>query len=312
MSQMRIVITGGTGLLGHALADALVASDNEVVLLSRSGTPAPPAGQVWTHARGARTLRWSGTDDTRGWAQVVDGCDAVVHLAGESIASGRWTEARKARLRESRVFTTRALVAAIAEAATPPRALLSGSAVGYYGPRGDTKLVEASSPGDDFLARLCVEWEGEAARAEAAGTRVCLLRTGVVLSRRDGALAKMLLPFRLFAGGPVGDGSQYLSWIHLEDWVALARWLLAGTEGGPFNLTAPEPVTNAAFARAAAGALSRPSWLPVPGFALRALMGEMADALLLGGQRVVPQRALADDFAFAFPTIDLALADLVG
>jgi uncharacterized protein (TIGR01777 family) len=309
---MRIVITGGTGLLGRGLAEALVASGDAVVLLSRSGVPGPGPGQVWTGAGGARTLRWSGTDDTRGWAHVMEGCDAVVHLAGESIASGRWTPARKARLRDSRVLTTRGVVAAIAAAATPPRALLSGSAVGYYGLRGDTRLVEASAPGDDFLATLCVEWEREAARAEAAGTRVCLLRTGVVLSRRGGALEKMLLPFRLFAGGPVGDGSQYLSWVHLEDWVALARWLLAGSADGPFNLTAPEPVTNAEFSRAAASALSRPSWLPVPGFALRALMGEMADALLLGGQRVVPQRALADGFAFAFPTIDLALADLVG
>jgi hypothetical protein len=309
---MRIVITGGTGLLGRQLADALVAAGDELVLLSRSGAAAPPAGQVWTGGTPERTLRWSGTGDTRGWAHVLEGCDAVVHLAGESIAAGRWTPARKARLRDSRILTTRGVVAAIAAANPPPRALLSGSAVGYYGHRGDTRLVEASSPGDDFLASLCVEWEREAARAASAATRECRLRTGVVLSRRGGALEKMLLPFRFFAGGPVGDGSQYLSWIHIADWVALVRSLLSGSADGPFNVTAPEPVTNAEFALAAARALSRPSWLPVPGIALRALMGEMAEALLLGGQRAVPQRALADGFSFAFPTIDLALADLVG
>jgi hypothetical protein len=308
---MRVVITGGTGLLGGALAGALGTAGDEVVLLSRSGAPAPPGERAWTGAPGTRSLRWSGGEDTTGWGHLLDGCDAVVHLAGESIASGRWTDARKAQLRDSRVRTTRAVVAAIAAAARPPRVLLSGSAVGYYGQRGDTRLVEASAPGTDFLAGVCVEWEREAARAEAAGTRVCLLRTGVVFSRRGGALEKMLLPFRLFAGGPVGDGTQYLSWIHLDDWVALVRWLLARSEDGPFNLTAPEPVTNAEFARAAGRALSRPSWLPVPGFALKAMMGEMAEALLLGGQRAVPQRAMAEGFAFTYPTIGEALADLV-
>jgi hypothetical protein len=255
---------------------------------------------------------WEARDDLTGWGHVIDGADAVVNLAGESIGARRWSEEQKTRMRESRLGATRAVGRAIAVAVHRPSLLLNASAVGYYGTPGDKRLVERSDPGDDFLARLCVDWEAEALRAGGDSTRVVMLRTGVVLERDGGALARMLLPFRLFAGGPIGTGGQYMSWIHRRDWIALATWLLSQREEGPFNATAPEPVTNAEFSRHLGAALGRPSWLPAPAFALKTLLGEMADALLLGGQRVIPQRALELGFAFTFPTIDLALADILG
>ena len=304
---MRIVLAGGTGFLGRALGDAMVTAGHEVVVLSRQAPPAPRPGQVWTGTAATRHARWTGADDLTGWGHVVDAADAIVNLAGESIAERRWTDAQKHRLRESRLETTRAIARAIQAATRPPQTLLNASAVGYYGSRGDTRLVERSSPGDDFLGRLCVEWESEARAAGGPGTSVVYLRTGIVLERDGGALAKMLLPFRLFAGGPVGAGDQYMSWIHRADWVALVLWLLEQAEDGPFNATAPEPVTNAEFARALGRALGRPSWLPAPALAMRLALGEMADALLLGGQRVIPQRALELGFQFQYPTIDLAL-----
>ena len=189
--------------------------------------------------------------------------------------------------------------------------LVSGSAVGYYGDRGEATITEASGPGTDFLATLCTEWEAAAAEA-AAGTRVAFVRTGLVLDRRDGALAKMLLPFRLFAGGPFGSGRQYMSWIHKADWVRLVMWIIQNDAArGAVNATAPAPVTNSEFAKALGHALRRPSFMPAPPFALRIVLGEMADALLLGGQRVLPARALDLGFSFKFNTIDEALADVL-
>ena len=309
---MRIVIAGGTGFLGRPLAESLGAAGHEVLVLSRRAPPAAPPGQVWSGTAGVRAAAWTAGDEPGGWGHVVDGAHAVINLAGESIAARRWSDEHKARMRASRLETTRAIGRAIAAAAQPPAVLVSSSATGYYGSRGDTRLVEQSTPGDDFLARLCVEWEQAAREAGGPATRVVVVRTGVVLERDGGALAKMLLPFRLFAGGPMGTGGQYMSWIHRRDWIALVAWLLRGGEDGPFNATAPEPVTNAEFSRALGQALGRPSWLPAPAFALKTLLGEMADALLLSGQRVIPQRALEGGFNFAFPTLDLALADILG
>ena len=310
---MRIIVAGGTGFLGAPLCASLASAGHEVIALSRRApaTNRHP-GQVWTGTAGVSAAAWTGRDDLTGWGHVVDGAEAVINLAGESIAARRWSDEHKSLMRESRLSTTRAIGRAISAATRPPATLLNASAVGYYGSRGDTRLVERSDPGDDFLARLTVEWEAEALRAGGATTRVAMLRTGVVLERDGGALAKMLLPFRLFAGGPIGTGGQFMSWIHRADWVALATWLLSQAEGGPFNATAPEPVTNADFSRALGAVLHRPSWLPAPAFAMKTLLGEMADALLLGGQRVIPQRALELGFAFQFPTLDLALADIFG
>jgi len=308
---MRIVIAGGSGFLGRPLAESLGAAGHEVLVLSRQAPPAPQPGQVWDGTPGVRAATWTAGANLTGWGHVVDGADAVVNLAGESIAARRWSDDQKARMRASRLDSTRALGRAMAAAARPPSVLVNSSATGYYGSRGDTRLVEQSAPGDDFLARLCVEWEQAAREAGGPSTRVVLVRTGVVLERDGGALAKMLLPFRLFAGGPMGTGGQYMSWIHRRDWIALVTWLLGASEDGPFNATAPEPVTNADFSRELGRALGRPSWLPAPAFALKTLLGEMADSLLLSGQRVIPQRALEGGFTFTFPTLELALADIL-
>jgi uncharacterized protein (TIGR01777 family) len=303
---MRIVVAGGTGFLGSALVEALAREDHEVVVLSRRAPEAPPPGQVWGHRTGVTHAGWI-VDQEERWAHVLDGADVLVNLAGESIAARRWTPAQKGRLAESRLGTVRALGRALARVAAPPRLFANASAVGYYGSRDDEILTEESPPGRGFLSDLCVQWE-EAARAAAPrGTRVVLLRTGLVLDRGGGALGSMLTPFRLGLGGPLGSGRQYMPWIHRADWVRLVAWLLARHDEGPFNLTAPEPVTNEAFTRALAQAIGRPAFLRAPAFALRLALGEMADALLLSGQRAIPARAQALGFAFTYPALPAAL-----
>ncbi len=313
MPPARIVIAGGTGFLGRALSDALAAAGHDVVVLTRQAGPATnePAAANRPHT-GVRLAHWV-PDGTPGpWAAFLEGASAVVNLAGESMASGRWTPSLKARVRDSRLDATRSLVAAIHGSRVPPAAFISASAVGYYGTQGDDVLTEESPPGSDFLAELCVEWEGTAQRAADAVRRVVLLRTGLVLDREAGALPRMLMPFRFFVGGPLGSGRQYVSWIHLADWVALVLWAAAeAAVSGPLNLTAPNPVTNAEFARTAGRVLRRPAVVPTPALALRLLLGEMADAVVLGGQRVVPQRALAEGFRFEYPDLDRALADVL-
>jgi uncharacterized protein len=244
---------------------------------------------------------------------VVSGAAAVINLAGEPIADGRWTPARKQGLRDSRLLSTRTLAEAIKASANPPRTFISGSAIGYYGGHSDSlPLTEASPPGSDFLATMCVEWEAEAQRAAGPSVRVILLRTGIVLERGGGALAKMLLPFRFFAGGTIGSGRQYVSWIHRLDWMEMVRWLVDTPEiAGAVNATAPHPVTNAEFARALGRALHRPALVPAPGFALRLALGEMANSILTG-QRVVPSRALSAGFHFRYPEIAIAFRGMFG
>jgi uncharacterized protein (TIGR01777 family) len=307
---MRIVITGGTGFLGRSLASALAGRGDQVAILSRSGPPAPSADRVW-EASGIQTWRWSASPALEGWRQVVDGADAVVNLAGESIASGRWSAERKARIESSRLEATAAVVAAVATSPSPPSRIVSGSAVGYYGSdRGDAPQTEASPPDDSFLGSLARRWEEVAGEARSRGATVALVRTGIVLDPREGVLASLSPVFKLFAGGPAGSGAQYMSWIHRDDWVALVTWLLDGRGDGPYNATAPNPVTNAEFSRALGRVLDRPSWFPTPGFVLRTVLGEMADALVLGGQRVLPSRALAEGFTFRFGDVAAALEDL--
>ncbi len=234
---------------------------------------------------------------------------AIVNLAGESLMGKRWTPRRKAAIRESRVAATSALVRAIVAAPRPP-VLVNGSAVGVYGPRGDEPLTEDTPPGSGFLAEVCTAWEAAALDA-ARSTRVVVLRTGVVLSREGGALQQLALPFRLFVGGRVGSGRQYLSWIHLDDWVSLAEWaLLTASVSGPVNATAPVPVTNAELASALGTALGRPAFVPTPGFAVRLALGEMADDVILTGQRVLPARAQALGFEFRYKEIGPALASI--
>jgi uncharacterized protein (TIGR01777 family) len=291
---MKIVIAGGTGFIGRALVARLNQDGHELRVLSRR--PRSPHEVEWI------------PDGTAGpWASTLDGADAVVNLAGESIASGRWTAARKGRIRDSRIRATRSLVAAIESVPRRPAVFLSGSAIGYYGPRGDEPVTEQTPPGDDFLASVCREWEGEALRA-ARWTRLVLLRTGIVLERDGGALPQMALPFKLFAGGPVGSGRQYQPWIHRDDWVGMATWALRTPEmTGPLNVTAPNPVTNREFAQTLGRVLHRPAIIPAPAFAMRAALGEMADALLLTGARVIPARAQALGFPFRYPTLEAAL-----
>lgn len=303
---MRMVVAGGTGFLGQALIAPLVADGHAVISLSRSGGAAFRPGGAWPGS-GLTTVHWRGDEETEGWGHVVDGADVVINLAGESIGDRRWTAAQKARLRDSRLLTTRALGRALRDATSPPSLLVNASAVGIYGDRGDERLDEGAAPGADFLAELGTIWEQAALDAGGMRVPVARLRTGLVLARQGGALPRMLPPFQAFAGGPLGPGTQYMPWIHLDDWVALVRWIVDGRRDGIFNLTAPAPVRNADFARALGRAIHRPSWLPAPAFALRLLLGEMADALLLSGQRAVPARALSEGFVFRYETLEPAL-----
>jgi len=292
-----IVIAGGTGLLGTALLEALRLEGHRVVVLSRE-------------PKHDHEVRWSPGHDDRAWAKALNGATAVINLAGTSIASGRWTTARKASIHESRTRATDALVRAIADAPQPPSAFISGSAVGYYGARGDEPATEATPPGSDFLADVCCDWES-IAKEVSHRSRVVLLRSGVVFARQGGALPQLALPFRLFAGGPAGTGRQFVSWIHLHDWVAMVKWALAtATIAGPLNVTAPTPVTNEELSREIGRALGRPSWLKAPSFALRLVLGEMADALVLGGQRVIPEVARTHGFVFRYPTVQSALKEI--
>ncbi len=296
---MKVVVAGGSGFLGAALRTALLADGHAVVTLTRRASPIAPDEVTWTPDGGAN-----------GWAHVIDGVEAVVNLAGAGIAEARWSDQRKADILTSRIAATRSLVTAIARAAVAPRVLVSASGVGYYGPRGAEIITEATPPGTDFLAKVCMEWEREAEQASTV-TRVAIVRTGLALHTEGGALARMLLPFKLGAGGPLGGGTQYMPWIHRDDWVDLVRWLIAEPGArGAFNGTAPEPVTNAEFVRALGRALGRPAILPVPAFGLRLLLGEMAD-LLLSGQRAVPARALEMGFRFRFEKLEKAFEDLL-
>jgi uncharacterized protein (TIGR01777 family) len=289
---MRVTLTGGGGLIGSRLVAALRERGDEVTLLSRSGA----GGAIAWDPLGAPAP-----------AQALSGRDAVINLAGEPIAQ-RWTAAVREAIRSSRVLGTANLVAGIAAAEEPPRVLVSASAVGYYGDRGDERLEEDSAAGDDFLAGVCAQWEQAALAGTEHGIRVCVLRTGVVLDRRGGALAKMLPAFRLGIGGPVAGGRQFISWIALDD---LARLYLAAVDderfSGAFNATAPAAVRNAEFSRALGRALHRPAVAPVPGAALRLLYGSMAE-IVTGGQNAVPARALALGHAFTHPSLDEALA----
>lgn len=301
---MNIVIAGGSGFLGSALARTLAGEGHGVTILTRQKSANAPAPRI-------SSVSWTPDGSSGTWAYVVDGAGAVINLAGESIAAKRWSAQQKQSLRDSRLLATKSLTTAIRQASRPPAAFISGSAVGYYGDRGEETLTEASAPGTGFLAELGKDWEA-AANDIAHVTRVALVRTGIVLDRRGGALPKMLPPFQMFVGGPLGSGTQYMPWIHKEDWVRLVSWIVA-TEGarGPVNATSPSPVTNAEFSKALGRALKRPSLLPAPAFALRLALGEMADALLLSGQRALPVRATDLGFSFRYSDIDEALGSVL-
>jgi len=304
---MQILIAGGSGLLGTHLTASLASAGHDVSILSRQADLASVS-----RTGGSRTIAWVPDGSTGPWAEACGPIDAIINLAGASIGDGRWSPARKDALVASRLNATRSLVRFVEQASPRPSLLLNASAIGFYGDRGNDVLTEDAPAGLDFLATLCRDWETEARRAQSVETRVVLVRTGLVLDPRGGALARMLLPFKLFAGGPFGSGRQYVSWIHRDDWVAVVLWLL-GAHGvaGPVNATAPGPVTNTEFADALGRALRRPSWLPAPAFALKLALGEMAGPLLLFSQRVMPDRASRAGFSFRYATVDGALSNLL-
>jgi uncharacterized protein (TIGR01777 family) len=298
---MRVAVSGSTGLVGSEVVASLTAAGHEVVRLVRR----PPAP-------GEKAVRWDpekGEIDAAG----LEGLDAVVHLAGENVGSGRWTAARKAAIRDSRVNGTRLLCDALAGLLRPPKALVSASAIGYYGDRGADVLTEESPPGAGYLPEVCREWEAASAPAGEKGIRVVTLRIGVALSPKGGALSQMLPPFRAGLGGVIGGGRQFVSWVALDDLVGIVLHALqTGELRGPVNAVAPRPVTSREFTEALGKALSRPTLLPVPAFALRLAMGEMADALLLSSTRVVPRRLEATGYPFRFPELPAALRHLLG
>ena len=299
---MKTLVTGGTGMVGPRLIRML----DQPVVLSRN----PDRAREKIGHLAGRIIRW---DPMAGPppAEAFAGVEAVFHLAGESVAEGRWTAAQKARIRDSRVVGTRNLVQGIAQVSDRPRVLVSASAVGYYGDRGEEELTESASPGRDFLADVCVAWEKEALAAEKLGVRVVTERTGIVLGAGGGALAKMLTPFKLGAGGPLGNGRQWMPWVHVSD---LARLYLHAAEHesirGPMNAVAPHPVRNSEFTKALGRQLRRPAFMPAPYLGLRLLFGEFAQ-VLFASQRVVPQVALDTGFTFQYPDIAAALKEIL-
>ena len=292
-------MSGSTGLIGSALVPALRAAGHSVRRLVRAA-PSDPGDIRWSPDAGVLD------------APALEGLDAVVHLAGEDISSGTWTSAKKARIRDSRVAGTALLARALAALARPPAALVSASAVGYYGDRGDAVLTEDAPAGQGFLASVCRDWEAATAPASAAGIRVAHLRLGVVLSARGGALARMLGPFRMGMGGPVGGGRQYVSWIALDDAVgAILHALATPALSGAVNVSAPAPVTQGEFARALGRVLGRPSLVPVPAFTVKLMFGEMASETLLASQRMTPARLESWGYRFRWPDLEPALRHLL-
>ncbi len=298
---MKVAVTGATGLIGSALVPFLRSGGHEAVALRRA-SGGPGGGEAeWDPRTGALS------------AGVVDGLDAVVHLAGENVAGGRWTAARKARIRGSRVDGTRRLAAALAALPRPPRTLVAASAIGFYGDRGDETLDESSAPGEGFLPEVCQAWEAAADAAREAGLRVVHLRIGIVLTPAGGALGQMLLPFRMGVGGVIGSGRQYMSWVALDDVLGGVLHALRTEDlAGPVNAAAPNPVTNAAFTKTLGRVLRRPTLLPLPAFGARLAFGEMADALLLASARVDPARLRDGGFRFGHPGLEDALRHVLG
>lgn len=294
---MNFLITGGSGFIGKALSHSLANAGHNVLITSRKQTDSPSS------AKNIKILTWNSLT-TLSPAFLSD-VDAVINLAGESIASGRWTKKRKALIMTSRINTTRALVESIRN--TKPKILISASAVGYYGPHEDEYVIEDTTSGSDFLAEVCKAWESEALKAEGLGVRVVLLRIGAVLEADGGALPKMALPFKFFLGGSVGSGRQWFSWIHRDDVIGIIKYALENDSiSGPINITAPEPVRNREFSSVLGKVLHRPSWFSVPAFIVKATLGELGD-MLLTGQRVIPEKILKAGYRFKYPELEGAL-----
>jgi uncharacterized protein (TIGR01777 family) len=299
---MRIIISGGTGFIGKALTKSLLAEGHQVWILTRNLQSAQLV-------EGACGIGWDG-QTTTGWGEMISQVDAIVNLAGENLGSGSWTGARRIRILSSRVEAGKVIYEAIRLANPRPQVLIQASAVGFYGPHGAEPVTEESAPGRGFLAEVCEAWEASSQPIEELGVRRVVIRTGVVLSKNEGALPRMILPFKLYVGGPLGNGRQGLPWIHPVDEVAAIRFLLESEKArGVFNLSAPEPLSNADFGHVLAKVMRRPYWLPVPAFTLRLLLGEMS-TLVLEGQYMLPKRLQDLGFNFRFTTAEAALQDL--
>jgi len=300
---MRVIITGGTGLLGRALAKSFSADGHEIIVLTRSPQ------QSSSLPTGVKQVKWDAST-ANGWGELADGTDAIINFAGEGIADSPWSEERKKRIYASRVNAGKAVMEAISAATSKPKVLIQSSAVGYYGPRGSEIIQEDAAPGADFLSQVCFDWEASTDNAEKMGVRRAVIRTGIVLSNEGGAWPRIVLPFKLFAGGPIGSGKQYWPWIHIDDEVAAIRFLIDNEKAnGVFNLSAPQPLSSREFAKTLGKVMGRPSLLPVPSFALKILFGEMA-TVLLDGQRAVPQRLQEQGYSFKYATAESAFAAL--
>lgn len=306
---MRIIITGGSGLIGTALSKNLAADGHEVIALSRN-----PANH--TFPAGVRSEKWD-SKTAAGWGHLADGADAIVNLAGAPIAGTgliptRWNEERKRRIRQSRIDAGTAVTEAITAAQNKPKVLIQSSGADYYGDvQSDQIITEASPNGDGFLASVTVDWEASTAAVEAMGVRRAIIRSGMVLSMESGSLPITVLPFRFFVGGPLGSGQQWWPWVHLEDAVRAIRFLIENeTAAGPYNLCTPNPLKNKEFAKTIGRVLNRPSLFPVPAFVLKLVLGEIA-AIVLDGRRAVPQKLQADGFTFKYPELESALRDLL-
>ena len=309
---MKVVIAGGSGFLGNALAWAWAEEGHDVRVLTRALPPGQARHESGTGTPGITNVGWSPGGEQGSLGAEIEGSAAVVNLAGASINGGRWNAARKQAIRDSRLVATGSLAAAVAGAPTPPPVFVSASGVGYYGDRGNSALSEDAGPGDDFMAHVCVEWEAEAQRAARPGVRIVTLRTGLVLEKAGGALPQMARPFRFFVGGRIGSGRQYMSWIHRHDWIEMVRWIVdTPAVDGPVNMTAPHPVTNLQFSRALGHALHRPALFPAPRAAVRLAIGELADAIF-ASQRALPGVALAHGYHFRYPEIEIAFRGIYG
>lgn len=301
---MKIIITGGSGLIGSALAKDLSENGYEVIVLSRT-----PAAVQKGLPPGVRCLGWDGKT-AEGWADLANGAKAIVNLAGSNLSGGRWTPARKRLILQSRVEPGHAVSQVIQTASPKPEVIVQASAVGYYGPHGDEPVTEQTAKGQDFLAQVCSEWEASTAGVEQAGVRRVIVRTGVALAKQGGALPLMALPYRLFIGGPIGSGRQWLPWISLKDEVGAIRFLIEdSTASGAYNFSSPNPMTNKSFGQVLGKVLHRPAYLPVPAFFLKLIFGEMS-TILLDGQRQIPERLLAQGYTFRYADAEAALREL--
>jgi len=309
---MRIILAGGTGFIGKALREKFFLAGHEVILLMRRRVSSGEQGEARPHIRNLEIEKYWDGKNPGDWTACLDGADAVINLAGENLASKRWTRSQKQRILLSRVDATRALVEAMGRVRQKPGLLINASAVGYYGDAKDLELTESSARGAGFLAEICGQWETEACKAERLGVRVVLARLGPVLGEKGGMLSKMLPPFRFFIGAPPGTGKQWISWIHREDVTGAFLFMLQYQDlSGPVNVTGPAPVTMTGFCSVLAKILRRPSWPPVPPFFLKGLMGEMA-AIVLSSQKALPQKLLKAGYRFAHPGLPEALGSILG